>query len=84
MQTSRPSRGVRPAGDTVLTAHRFAGLGWWRYRKGVGHIMMPLQREGRAQSRCRCLLIPRPKRDLPLVLPAGWTACKNCVWEAGA
>lgn len=67
-----------------MTANRFQGLGWWRYRKGVGHIMMPLQREGKAQSRCRRLLIPRPKRDLPLALPDGWTACKDCVREAVA
>lgn len=61
-----------------MSVYLFQGIGWWRFNPLCrGHLMTPL-RDDKAVSRCRRFVIQRPKRELPLVLPDGWMACRDC------
>lgn len=54
-------------------------LGWWRYKKGRGHLMQStVTNPGMLMSRCARYIIHKPGRELPLLLPSGWIACRDC------
>ena len=61
-----------------MTAESLNAIGFWRYRKGVAHLMMPLG-DDHLQSRCGVYIIQKLHRTMPLVLPVGWVACKRCM-----
>lgn len=53
--------------------------GWWRHKKGRGHLMQSaVTIRDRLMSRCGRFIIRKPDRELPLLLPDGWIPCKDC------
>lgn len=56
-------------------------FGWHRFKRTArarAHLFVPLA-DGRLISRCKRFVIRKPAREFPLIAPAGWSCCKDCL-----